>query len=235
MKPPGGINREPFVSLRGKVGQPWIGGCAFDASFILAPAYAITACVLCFPGFFQSHEVTPLLWALLIIGVDVAHVYSTLYRTYFDPLEFRRRRTLYLLVPVLGFLGFAALYSLGDMVFWRVLAYLAVFHFIRQQYGFMMIYRRDERRYPGIDKAAIYAATLPRRAGATLREALCDGEDYELAFGVAPGAGGAAFERAWRRAFPRTRLTCIGRFVRAGSVPPDAVHLGRFRGYEHLR
>jgi hypothetical protein len=57
-------------------------------------------------------------------------------------------------------LSFAALYSVGAMVFWRVLAYLAVFHFIRQQYGFMMIYRRDERRYPGIDKAAIYAATL---------------------------------------------------------------------------
>jgi hypothetical protein len=155
-----GMDRLSSVSRPGKSGQPWIGGCAFDAGFILAPAYVITACVLCFPGFFRSHEVTPLLWAVLIIGVDVAHVYSTLYRTYFDPLEFRRRRTLYLLVPVLGFLGFAALYSLGSMVFWRVLAYLAVFHFIRQQYGFMMIYRRDERRYPTIDKAAIYAATL---------------------------------------------------------------------------
>jgi thiamine-monophosphate kinase len=82
---------------------------------------------------------------------------------------------------------------------------------------------------------AIYAAMLPRRAGATVREALCDGEDYELAFSVASGAAGAALEKAWRRAFPRTRLTCIGRFVRAGAVPPDAVPLGRFRGYEHLR
>jgi hypothetical protein len=154
------MNRKSSVSPRGQTGQPWIGGCAFDVSFILGPAYAITACVLCFPGFFRSHAVTPLLWAVLVVGVDVAHVYSTLYRTYFDPLEFRRRRTLYLLVPVLGFLSSAALYSLGAMVFWRALAYLAVFHFIRQQYGFMMIYRRDERRYPGIDKAAIYAATI---------------------------------------------------------------------------
>jgi thiamine-monophosphate kinase len=82
---------------------------------------------------------------------------------------------------------------------------------------------------------AIYAARLPRRAGATVREALCDGEDYELAFSVAPGPGRAALEKAWRRAFPRTRLTCIGRFVRAGAVPPDAIALGKFRAYEHLR
>jgi len=82
---------------------------------------------------------------------------------------------------------------------------------------------------------AIYAAALPRRAGANLREALCDGEDYELAFSVAPGAGRTALERAWRRAFPRTRLTCAGRFVPAGAVPPDAIALGNFRGYEHLR
>ncbi len=48
------------------------------------------------------------------------------------------------MAPLLGWLAFVALYSLGSMVFWRVLAYLAVFHFIRQQYGFMMIYRRND-------------------------------------------------------------------------------------------
>jgi thiamine-monophosphate kinase len=83
--------------------------------------------------------------------------------------------------------------------------------------------------------AALYAGMLPRRAGATVREALCDGEDYELAFSVASGAARAALEAAWRRAFPRTRLTCVGRFVRAGAVPPGAVELGEFRGYEHHR
>jgi thiamine-monophosphate kinase len=82
---------------------------------------------------------------------------------------------------------------------------------------------------------AIRAAALPRRAGATVREALCDGEDYELAFCVAPGGGRAALERAWRRAFPRTRLTCIGRMVRIRAVPADALRLGEYRGYEHLR
>ena len=140
--------------------QPWIGGRAFDGAFILAPGFLISAVVLCFSGFFRSHEITPLVWAILIVGVDVAHVYSTLYRTYFDPEEFRQRRTLYVLAPLLGWLAFAGLYSLGAMVFWRALAYLAVFHFVRQQFGFMMIYGRHEPQHRTIDSAAIYAATL---------------------------------------------------------------------------
>jgi len=44
---------------------------------------------------------------------------------------------LYSLVPVLGLTIGIALYSEGELVFWRVLAYLAVFHFIRQQYGWL--------------------------------------------------------------------------------------------------
>jgi len=49
------------------------------------------------------------------------------------------------------------------MMFWRVLAYLAVFHFVRQQYGFMRIYSRKEqfsKAYIYIDNAAIYIATI---------------------------------------------------------------------------
>jgi thiamine-monophosphate kinase len=82
---------------------------------------------------------------------------------------------------------------------------------------------------------AIYSAMLPRRAGATERQALCDGEDYELALCVASRANRTALERAWSGKFPRTRLTCIGRFVRAGAVPPGAITLGEYRGYEHHR
>ena len=140
--------------------RSWIGGPWFDSAFILGPGAALAAFVACFPGFFQTHAVTTVVWGVLVLGVDVAHVYSTMYRTYFDPEEFRRRRMLYILAPSLGFLGFVVLYSLGAMVFWRVLAYLAVFHFVRQQYGLMMIYRRADPGPKWLDMAAIYAATL---------------------------------------------------------------------------
>lgn len=70
-----------------------------------------------------------------------------------------------------------ALYEAGPGVFWRCLAYLAVFHFVRQQYGWVMLYRArcGERGRGGraFDAAVIYLATgyplvywhahLPRR------------------------------------------------------------------------
>ncbi|MEY4940730.1 MAG: hypothetical protein RIQ93_2465 [Verrucomicrobiota bacterium] len=82
---------------------------------------------------------------------------------------------------------------------------------------------------------ALVAAQLPLRAGADERSALSDGEDYELVFAVAGAATLPAFTRAWRRAFPRTRLTQIGRFVRDGPRAPGTVNLADYHGYEHLR
>jgi len=49
-------------------------------------------------------------------------------------------------------------------LFWRVLAYLAVVHFVRQQYGWVALYRRrlgpTGRLDRILDDAAIYSATL---------------------------------------------------------------------------
>src|SRR5262249_19605234 len=57
-----------------------------------------------------------------------------------------------------------ALYSEGQLVFWRALAYLAVFHFVRQQYGWVALYRSKggETGKSGrwIEPVAIYAQTL---------------------------------------------------------------------------
>ena len=103
-------------------------------------------------------------WGVLIIGVDVAHVYSTIFRTYLDKQEFRARKTLYTLTPFICWVVGALLYSINALVFWRAITYFAVFHFIRQQYGFMMIYSCNERDKPPIarkiDEYAIYIATI---------------------------------------------------------------------------
>lgn len=82
---------------------------------------------------------------------------------------------------------------------------------------------------------ALDADAIPRRAGSDLRAALTDGEDYELVFAVAARADHAAFAAAWQRAFPRTRLSRIGRFVPRGRLPASAVDLAAYHGYEHLR
>jgi hypothetical protein len=103
-------------------------------------------------------------WIPAVLLVDVAHVYATAFRVYLDTEELRRRLWLYALVPVVGYAVGAALYSEGEWLFWRVLAYLAVFHFVRQQYGWVALYRAraGERGRLGwwIDATAVYAATL---------------------------------------------------------------------------
>ena len=103
-------------------------------------------------------------WIPAVLLIDVAHVYSTAFRVYFDKEEFQRRPYLYAIVPLLGFAIGVALYSEGEIVFWRALAYVAVFHFVRQQYGWVALYqaKAGERDRIGrwIDKVAIYAATV---------------------------------------------------------------------------
>jgi hypothetical protein len=103
-------------------------------------------------------------WITGVLLVDVAHVWSTAYIVYLDPVEWRRRPELYLAVPVAAYVAGVGLYACGEGVFWRVIAYLAVFHFVRQQYGWVMMYRarNGERDRLGrwLDGATIYMATL---------------------------------------------------------------------------
>jgi hypothetical protein len=150
------------ISMKFNARQPWIFSPVVDLFFILGPAFLVTALAILLHEHIEIFtSVPPWLWLLLVVGVDVSHVYSTLFRTYFDRVEMRKRQALYLLTPLIAWVAGCLLYSLGSQVFWRVLAYLAVFHFVRQQYGLMMIYgRKEEQRYKWIDKLAIYAATV---------------------------------------------------------------------------
>ncbi len=103
-------------------------------------------------------------WVFAVLLIDVAHVWSTSFRVYFDGAEFKRRVWLYTLVPIFGYAVGVALYSEGELVFWKALALVAVFHFVRQQYGWVALYRRKlgENLYWTwwIDAAAVYLATV---------------------------------------------------------------------------
>jgi len=136
--------------------QPWIFSPLVDIPGIVGIPFIIAAIVLFFPDFFATHEeVSPLFWILLVMGVDVSHVYSTLFRTYFEPVTFTRHRHFLLLLPAVVWFSGIILYTFGALLFWRVLAYLAVYHFIRQQYGFLKIYMRNENKDSWLYKYAV--------------------------------------------------------------------------------
>lgn len=144
--------------------QPWIGKPVIDIVFILLPPFVCLLIIALFPSWFQDAKGIPDAgWVILILLIDVAHVYSTLYRTYFDPRSFNKQRTVLLAIPLIGFAAGVMLYSVSPLLFWRVLAYTAVYHFIRQQYGFMRVYGRKEKKNTiatRIDTITIYYATL---------------------------------------------------------------------------
>lgn len=148
-----------------QISLPWLFSATIDlCTFVGSAAVAIGLLAL---GQWQGwlDEPTPeWLWISSVLFIDVAHVYATGFRVYFDRAEMRRRPWLYYLVPFLAFLLGAAIYSEGALLFWRILAYLAVFHFVRQQYGWVALYRakagESDLLGKSIDSAAIYLATI---------------------------------------------------------------------------
>lgn len=144
--------------------QPWIYSPLLDWTFILLPPFIALLIVALFPAEFKYDRAFPLIaWVLLILFVDVAHVYATLYRTYFDKEVLQQHGNLLFTIPFIALILGIVSYSITPIFFWRLLAYTAVFHFVRQQYGFMRIYARNEkfnRVSTLIDSSAIYSASL---------------------------------------------------------------------------
>lgn len=144
--------------------QSWIGNRVVEVAFILLPPFISLAFVILFPRLFQDQKgLSAFWWIVLILLIDVAHVYSTLYRTYFDKQAFEKQKSIMIGIPLVAFIAGVILYSINYLWFWRILAYTAVFHFIRQQYGLMRIYSRMERHKKWslkIDEITIYAATV---------------------------------------------------------------------------
>ncbi len=144
--------------------QSWIHKSQTDSVFILAPSFVVVAIVLIFQDFIKTIEenYSFYTWLFLIVFVDVAHVYATLFKTYLVPGEFSKNKKLFLILPLFCFGIGVVLFAFGSAIFWSVLAYVAVFHFIRQQYGFMRLYSRKELKTKYsiyFDNLVIYTAT----------------------------------------------------------------------------
>ncbi|WP_153556487.1 hypothetical protein [Roseimaritima sediminicola] len=144
---------------------PWLFSARIDLlTFLGSAALALGLLAIGAPLGLLESDTPEWTWVFAILLIDVAHVYATGFRVYFDRMERSRRPWLYGLTPLLAWAVGWAVYTESVSLFWRLLAYLAVFHFIRQQYGWVALYRSraDERGRLGwwIDAGAIYLATV---------------------------------------------------------------------------
>ncbi|HEV3408820.1 MAG TPA: thiamine-phosphate kinase [Chthoniobacterales bacterium] len=73
-------------------------------------------------------------------------------------------------------------------------------------------------------------AAIPRTRGCTVRQAISDGEDYELLFAIS-ARDSSTLTRAWAKQFPKLRLTRIGRLI-----PHSAFRIPHsLQGYVHFQ
>ncbi len=141
--------------------QPWIYKRNIDLAFICLPSAVCALLVIIFAPYFTTTNLTSTWWLVVVLGIDVSHVYTTLYKTYWDKTLVQQKQKLLLLVPFIAFIMAFIAINIGFNFFWRVLAYIAVFHFIRQQYGFVKIYSRKQNNYmQWLDTLVIYSATI---------------------------------------------------------------------------
>jgi hypothetical protein len=143
--------------------QAWLFSRGVDLTVFAGSALASVALVLAAPLLGAVGETPLWAWVLFVLCLDVGHVWSTLFRTYFDGEEVRRRPGLYMAAPFIAYLLGVLAHLVSAGTFWRLFAYTALFHFIRQQYGWVALYGRkarisDTERW--WDGAAIYAATV---------------------------------------------------------------------------
>jgi hypothetical protein len=144
--------------------SPWLWGRGVDVAVFGGSALAALGLVALGPALSDDGALPAWGFFALVIAVDVAHVWTTLFRTYLDREELRRRPALYAGAPIAVFAAGVLLHERSALWFWRALAYVAVFHFVRQQAGWVAVYRarakETSRLGRALDDAAVYASAL---------------------------------------------------------------------------
>lgn len=144
----------------------WIKSARFDWWWFIAPQLLPALAIFFLPQAFlknQETEIFPMSWVLIVLCVDVTHVYAIVYKTYFKQEAWKTLGFKMKIFPFVVWLGGIFIYSISSYLFWSLLAYFAVYHFIRQQYGFFRMYTRVQEEVPWkryMLNSTIYASTV---------------------------------------------------------------------------
>ena len=141
----------------------WLFSRKTDLLFLFVPVWLVW--VWAFSSNIQEQTVPLWAWVIFIVGIDVSHVWSTIFRTYLNKNDRTIHRAKLIWIPCL-LLPFLTTFSyINIKIYWSILAYVAVYHFIKQQYGFMALYsfKNKEQNSPKkrlFDKTVIYIGML---------------------------------------------------------------------------
>lgn len=143
----------------------WVFDARTDLAVFLGPVLLSVAVAVGAAATGTLHADLPT-WGFLafVVACDVAHVWGTAFRAYLDPEVRRARGALLLVVPLACFACGALLHRASPEAFWRTLAYLAAFHFVRQPWGFLSYAARrageTSRLDRRLDALAVHLAAL---------------------------------------------------------------------------
>lgn len=143
--------------------QRWLFSPRVDVAMFAGSALASALVVAIGRAFGVVGDAPLWSWLCFVLAIDVAHVWATTFRVYFDRDELSRRPVLYASAPLVAFGLSVVAHASSPEFFWRSLAYVAVFHFIRQQVGWMTLYGRRARDSDAtlrFDRLALWACTL---------------------------------------------------------------------------
>ncbi len=143
--------------------RPWLFSRKMDIVLLFAPIWILWLFFFIYSVQLEQMDMPLWMWAVFILGFDVSHVWSSIFRSYADKEEFQAHKKLFIITPIFVFVLSILILSFSIEWFWRIMAYLAVFHFIKQQYGFLALYKLragEKRKVIFSDKWVIYLATL---------------------------------------------------------------------------
>lgn len=179
----------------------WLSGPAFDLGLMIGPTLLACAVAAALP---DAVGLSAVGWLLLVVFIDVGHVWATGLRLATDRSPGHLRRAL--LLPLAVAIALIGVQLVVPHWYWRGMALLAIFHFLRQQVGIAMVYRHAAGLPPGPDarweRAAHWAAAgvpmlywlshLPRRFVWFVEGDLPEGLPT-LAFWIGAAAGAVAW------------------------------------------
>lgn len=123
----------------------WLISKKTDLLFIFLPIWAVLIYCFSLPDEVINYKLSISLWVVFILGIDVSHVWSTIFRTYLDKEERQQHKKVLTFAPIISFAFVLAVCAVNEFLFWSVLAYYALYHFVKQQYGFFALYKRKAK------------------------------------------------------------------------------------------